>query len=127
MAEALQKYRQDVSLDYVASFLRVMGVVEQRKGDRPVYTQEDLKEFVTLVESILPTIRQTGDPTTFALLAAALKNSSIVKNKINVKRLEAVLGNRVIKTAAAVSYYGKAIEKPDESVLNDTYNPMENP
>ena len=121
--DAIIKYKDDLKHDFEIVISRFSGEAVQ-KIERPLYTSEDLKGYADEVTSIIPTIKPSGDPAKIHQLTAAIKNASMVKAKINTKRLEAFCGDRVRKACTALSFYTKAVQNEQQSVISDSLYPV---
>ena len=113
MAADINTYKSDLVGDFERDSSVLQGIaVSGPLPDRPEYISSELKKYQEEVIQAIPTVRK-GDPKSFLRIEAALQNANEMKAKINTKRLESFLGNRVKKTAIALSYYQRAAEDPN--------------
>lgn len=105
-------YKIDLINDFKYVALKLGGEISPSGEPRPEYTASDLSPYLNTVQTTIPKIRTSGNPSEFFILEAAVKNADTLKGKINAKRLEALCGSRVDKAASALSFYYKMATDP---------------
>lgn len=124
MSKTLSAYLKDLKQEFVAVYARGAGLsLKNPINNRPSYTQKDLEEYSKDITNVIPKVSASGDGATFTVLEAALKNASVAKAKINTKRFEAFVGNRVCKAASALSFYYKP-SNTKQSILDNVLSPV---
>lgn len=114
------QYISDTVREYALQASRNQGLEAKFDSERPDYTKEVLEEFLSSLETVIPSVRRSGDGTMFPVVESLIKNASTMKDKINTKRFEGLCGNRVAKQAVACSFFEKASLNEPTGVIHCT-------